>query len=233
MGVTSISTTITEVGMPPVIYPLLVVGFGVKIPVWPFFSWLLKAHVEASVEFSILLSGFIVKAGVWALYRLIQHTCSIFGTMALIALCTIGVLIATLRLCAQRDLKRIVALTTVIEMNWLGFCLALGNATYDKVAMYLVAVHSVITSLEFMVVESVSKRFNSRDLTQISGLTYYCPLLAVVAFYTTLVTIGFPGTPLFFAKLVFFSVFVTTQPILFFVYFLVLLLLLPLIFMRI
>lgn len=43
------------------------VGFGVKIPTWPFLSWLLKAHVEASVEFSILLSGFIVKLGVLGL----------------------------------------------------------------------------------------------------------------------------------------------------------------------
>jgi len=42
-------------------------GFGVKIPIWPFLSWLLKAHVEASVEFSILLSGFIVKLGLLGL----------------------------------------------------------------------------------------------------------------------------------------------------------------------
>jgi len=47
------------------------VGFGVKIPTWPFVSWLLKAHVEASVEFSILLSGFIVKVGVFGLYRIL------------------------------------------------------------------------------------------------------------------------------------------------------------------
>jgi len=48
------------------------VGFGVKIPTWPFISWLLKAHVEASVEFSILLSGFIVKLGILGLWRILD-----------------------------------------------------------------------------------------------------------------------------------------------------------------
>lgn len=48
---------------------LMLLGFGVKVPLWPFVSWLLKAHVEASTEFSILLSGFLVKFGVWGVAR--------------------------------------------------------------------------------------------------------------------------------------------------------------------
>jgi formate hydrogenlyase subunit 3/multisubunit Na+/H+ antiporter MnhD subunit len=63
--------TFNGVQSPEAVSPLVslffVIGFGVKIPVWPFFSWLLKAHVEASVEFSILLSGFIVKLGILGL----------------------------------------------------------------------------------------------------------------------------------------------------------------------
>jgi formate hydrogenlyase subunit 3/multisubunit Na+/H+ antiporter MnhD subunit len=56
---------------------LLVLGFGVKLPIWPCFSWLLKAHVEASVEFSILLSGIIVKFGVLGLQRVLQWSDSV------------------------------------------------------------------------------------------------------------------------------------------------------------
>lgn len=93
------------------------VGFGVKVPLWPSTSWLLKAHVEASVEFSILLSGYIVKVGVLGLYRtlLIAETPSL--SLLTGALAVIGLFDAGSRLPAQRDLKRIVALTTVIEMN--------------------------------------------------------------------------------------------------------------------
>ena len=93
------------------------VGFGVKVPLWPSTSWLLKAHVEASVEFSILLSGYIVKVGVLGLYRtlLVAETPSL--SLLTGALAVIGLFDAGSRLPAQRDLKRIVALTTVIEMN--------------------------------------------------------------------------------------------------------------------
>ncbi len=48
---------------------LTLVGFAIKVPLWPFSSWLLKAHVEASTEFSILLSGYLVKFGVIGLYK--------------------------------------------------------------------------------------------------------------------------------------------------------------------
>lgn len=96
---------------------LVIIGFGVKIPLWPFFSWLLKAHVEASVEFSILLSGFIVKLGVFGLYKTLLAFSATWAPHLLFAFSILGLVAATLRLFSQRDLKRVVALTTVIEMN--------------------------------------------------------------------------------------------------------------------
>ncbi len=93
------------------------VGFGVKVPLWPATSWLLKAHVEASVEFSILLSGYIVKVGVLGLYRALTMAEAPSLNLLASALAVIGLFDACSRLPAQRDLKRIVALTTVIEMN--------------------------------------------------------------------------------------------------------------------
>lgn len=96
---------------------LLLVGFGVKVPLWPFFSWLLKAHVEASVEFSILLSGVVVKFGALGLYRVaLAQLDTLYATLLLLST-TLAIVEATLRILAQRDLKRIVALTTIIEMN--------------------------------------------------------------------------------------------------------------------
>jgi len=93
------------------------VGFGVKVPLWPATSWLLKAHVEASVEFSILLSGYIVKVGVLGLYRTLAMAESPSLNLLASSLAVIGLFDAGSRLPAQRDMKRIVALTTVIEMN--------------------------------------------------------------------------------------------------------------------
>ncbi len=92
-------------------------GFGVKVPLWPSTSWLLKAHVEASVEFSILLSGYIVKVGVLGLYRTLVIAEAPTINLLASALAVVGLCDACSRLPAQRDLKRVVALTTVIEMN--------------------------------------------------------------------------------------------------------------------
>lgn len=184
---------------------LILVGFGVKIPVWPFVSWLLKAHVEASVEFSILLSGFIVKVGVFGLYRFVQISSNHATPLILFGLCAVGLISAVSRLFGQRDLKRIVALTTVIEMNWLGLCLACGNYVFEQIAVYLVVAHSLTTSLEFSAVEFISRRYGSRDVGQVQGLLHSAPNLGVFCLIIALITIGFPGTPLFFAKLIFFA----------------------------
>lgn len=106
-----------EGGLSLLVGVLFLVGFGVKLPVWPCFSWLLKAHVEASVEFSILLSGLVVKFGALGLYRtLILQTSPVCGYV-LLGCSTMAIVEATFRLLGQRDLKRIVALTTVIELN--------------------------------------------------------------------------------------------------------------------
>lgn len=114
-------TLLTEGGvaqpLPALITFLLCLGFGVKLPVWPCFSWLLKAHVEASVEFSILLSGIVVKFGALGLQRVVGLQEGSVGGFLLAACGTIAIVEATVRLLAQRDLKRIVALTTVIEVN--------------------------------------------------------------------------------------------------------------------
>ena len=94
-----------------------VLGFGVKVPVWPFTSWLLKAHVEASTEFSIFLSGFLVKFGVIGFYKIIISVGS--GQVALIGVFVglVGIIESSFRLWGQVDLKRIVAITTIIETN--------------------------------------------------------------------------------------------------------------------
>lgn len=116
-GLWSLDAIYLEGGVSSTIGLLLIAGFGVKVPLWPCFSWLLKAHVEASVEFSILLSGVVVKFGALGLYRALLLQANPFGGHVVLACGTIAIVEATLRLIGQRDLKRVVALTTVIEMN--------------------------------------------------------------------------------------------------------------------
>ena len=156
---------------------MLLVGFGVKLPIWPCFSWLLKAHVEASVEFSILLSGVVVKLGALGLYRVSLLANDSFAASLLLAASTLAICEATLRLLTQRDLKRVVALTTVIEMNWIGVCIALGGGVFEQVGGFLLVAHSLTTTAEFFSVELLYRRWGSRDLAVISGVTFVTPVL--------------------------------------------------------
>lgn len=108
-----------------------------------------------------------------------------------------------MRLLAQRDLKRMVAYMTVIETNWLVFCLACGSAPFIHLGLYLTAVHGFTTALGFLFVEVISRRFQTRDWTQISGLYFLNPFTWLLSFFLLLLLVGFPGTPLFFAKILF------------------------------
>lgn len=121
----------------------------------------------------------------------------------LFSMSLLGLISASCRLFGQRDLKRIVALTTVIEMNWLGLCLSLGSTVFDNLVAYLIVAHSITTALEFFTVELISKRYGLRDCILVSGLFAKVPMLALASFVVILITIGFPGTPLFLAKLLF------------------------------
>jgi NADH-quinone oxidoreductase subunit M len=77
---------------------LLIVGFSVKVPLWPFISWLIKAHVEASTEFSIYLSGFLVKFGVWCLIRTLDTCYTDFGNLLILALAMVGLIEGVVRM---------------------------------------------------------------------------------------------------------------------------------------
>jgi len=202
-GYGSLETLHEQGGLGVVVGVLFLVGFGVKLPLWPCFSWLLRAHVEASVEFSILLSGVVVKFGALGLYRTFLLQSTPLCSYLVVACGTLAIVEAALRLITQRDLKRIVALTTVIEMNWVGVCIGLGGAVFDEVGAFLLVAHSLTTTGEFFSVESLYRRYGSRDAAVVSGVSFTTPLLYACLFVTTLVTIGFPGSSLFVAKLLF------------------------------
>lgn len=226
------STGYNSGGASSLICFFFLIGFGVKVPMWPFISWLLKAHVEASVEFSILLSGFIVKLGILGLWRILDAFAPDAIYTLVLGLSCLAILDATLRLFTQTDLKRIVALTTVIEMNWLNMCYLLGDVNLVFLAHFLIVAHCFTTSSEFLLVEFISKRYGTRDFWQITGLWHNTPVLWYMSFLVVFTTIGFPGTSIFFAKFLFLSTLLAYSTSLFFFFIVIFFLLLPLFFVR-
>lgn len=181
----------------------LIFGFCIKIPLWPFTSWLLKAHTEASTEFSIFLSGFLVKFGVVSLYKILLFSNSFLLYNIIFCLSIVGIIDACLKLITQVDLKKIVALMTIIETNWLALCFSTNLNIFVNIGFLILFVHALTTTIEFFLVDFIYKRCGTRNYLNINSLNTNYPIISIFYLLSTLIIIGLPGTSIFLLKFIF------------------------------
>jgi len=183
------------------LYILFFLGFGIKVPLWPFHFWLIKVHVESPSGFSIFLSGFLVKTAVYCFYKfsLILSTNSFYIFPVLI--CILGVLDASLKMWTQTDIKKLIAYATVQEMNAIYLIFVLNDATIINVGLVFLFTHGILSSLMFFLVECIYKRFNTRNLYKIYGVSTLFPNLSLGIWAMLLLFFGFPGTLKFYLEI--------------------------------
>ena len=210
----------------------IIFGFGVKLPIWPFYGWLPKAHVEASTNFSIFLSGVLVKFAFFALLRCLL-TLQLEPTAYLVyPFLTIGVIDASLKLFYQIDLKKLVAYSTVVEMHWLTICVISGQSALMLASFCMLISHALLSTNSFLLVDAVGRRFKTRLITEINGLNFLCPKLFIISLLNLLIFLGFPGSIMFVAEILFFSFFFDLYPLLSLWFVLILYLITPTMFFR-
>ena len=191
-----------------------VIGFGVKLPIWPFYGWLPKAHVEASTNFSIFLSGVLVKFAFFGLLKClitIQIEPTFFYVYPFL---TIGLTDAIFKLFYQIDLKKLVAYSTVVEMHWLTMCVLSGQSCLMLASFCMLISHALLSTNSFLLVDAINRRFKSRLITEVSGVNFLCPKLFLISLVNLLIFLGFPGSIFFIAEFLFFSFFFDFFPIL-------------------
>lgn len=198
-------------------------GFGVKLPIWPFYGWLPKAHVEASTNFSIFLSGVLVKFAFFGLFKCLL-TIELEPTFLYVyPFLILGIVDAVFKLFYQIDLKKLVAYSTVVEMHWLTICIISGQSSLMLASFAMLISHALISTNSFLLVDAIARRFKTRLITEISGLNYMCPKLFLVTLLNILIFLGFPGSIFFVSEILFFSFFIDLFPaaaifLLFFLY---------------
>lgn len=191
-----------------------IIGFGVKLPIWPFYGWLPKAHVEASTNFSIFLSGVLVKFAFFGLLKCLL-TVQLEPTFYFVyPFLTIGIVDASFKLFYQTDLKKLVAYSTVVEMHWLTMCVISGQSPLMLASFCMLISHALLSTNSFLLVDAVNRRFKTRLITEISGINFLCPKLFLISLINCLVFLGFPGSIFFIAEFLFFSFFFDLFPIL-------------------
>lgn len=209
-----------------------IIGFGVKLPIWPFYGWLPKAHVEASTNFSIFLSGVLVKFAFFGLFRclvLLQTEPVFFFVFPFL---TIGIVDSSFKLFYQIDLKKLVAYSTVLEMHWLTFCIISGLTPLILSSFCMLISHALLSTNSFLLVDAINRRFKTRLITEISGINYLCPKLFIIILLNLLIFLGFPGSIFFIAEFLFFSFFFDIFPVLTILFFIILYFLAPTFFFR-
>ncbi len=210
----------------------LVLGFGVKLPIWPFYGWLPKAHVEASTNFSIFLSGVLVKFAFFGLFKVLlifslEPTC-----VYIYPFLFIGIVDSVLKLFYQIDLKKLVAYSTVIEMHWLTICIISGQSNLILSGFCMLISHALLSSNSFLLVDAVARRFKTRLITEISGINFLTPKLFLITLLNLLIFLGFPGTLFFIAEFLFFVFMFDLFPLLAFILMVLLYLLAPTLFFK-
>ena len=214
------------------IFLCLIFGFGVKLPIWPFYGWLPKAHVEASTNFSIFLSGVLVKFAFFGLLKILL-TIQLEPTFVyLIPFLFIGMFDSVMKLFYQIDLKKLVAYSTVVEMHWLTICLVSGQSNLMLASFCMLISHALISTNSFLIVDAIARRWKTRLITEISGVNFATPKLFIMALINLLIFLGFPGSLFFVSEFLFFSFLFEMFPLLTFILLVLLYLLAPTFFFR-
>lgn len=188
------------------IYCLLFIGFGFKIPIWPFHYWLTKTHVEAPSGFSIYLSGFLVKSALYAFFKISNLICFEVETVFFSTLAFVGSVDASLKMWGQSDLKKLVAYCTVQEMNLILLMFLVGDSTATICGIVFSAAHAFLSSLMFFLVDCIYRRFHTRSVYGLHGILQRTPNLAITIILMCVLYAGLPGTIKFSCEFYIFAV---------------------------
>jgi NADH-quinone oxidoreductase subunit M len=171
-------------------------AFAIKVPLFPFHTWLPDAHVEAPTAGSVILAGVLLKMGT---YGLIRFAFPLFPIAAaafapwLALLAVIGIVYGALVAMVQPDMKKLVAYSSVSHMGIIVLGIAAMNTQGVQGAMYQMLAHGVSTGGLFLIVGMLSDRRHTRLIAEYGGLKAVMPKLVAAFLIITLASIGLPG----------------------------------------
>jgi NADH-quinone oxidoreductase subunit M len=177
-------------------YIALFIGFAIKVPIFPFHTWLPDAHVEAPTAISVILAGILLKMGTYGLMRvnfpmfpeLAQQL-----TVPLAVLALINIVYGALCAMAQKDFKKLIAYSSISHMGIVLLGMAALNTQGFMGAVFQMFNHGTITAMLFLIVGVIYDRAHTRDLDAFGGLAITMPKytgIMTVAFFAAL---GLPG----------------------------------------
>ncbi|MCL2024867.1 MAG: NADH-quinone oxidoreductase subunit M [Coriobacteriia bacterium] len=177
------------------VFAAFLLGFAIKVPMWPFHTWLPDAHVEAPTAASVLLAGIMLKMGTYGLIRIalpILPEAFLWFQPLIAVLAVISIIYGAIVAFAQTDVKKLVAYSSVSHMGFAMLGIAAGTATGINAAMAVNISHGLTTGMLFFLVGMIYERTHTRKIKDLRGVAAQMPIYAGLFVFASFASMGLP-----------------------------------------
>ena len=171
-------------------------SFAIKVPLFPFHTWLPDAHVEAPTAGSVILAGVLLKLGIYGFLRFAMPLfpdAALAALPCLVAVSVIGIIYGAVVAMMQSDIKKLVAYSSVSHMGFIMLGLCALNLQGVQGALYQMLNHGLSTGALFLLVGMIYERRHTRMIADFGGLWQQLPLFSSILLVVTFSSIGLPG----------------------------------------